>query len=243
MMKFSIAKEQLLPLNSSIETKRVNPRFIELRVKAMDCTDSIVLSDCELEEAILQISRSKRSLSARSISYWELREYQINVWGRSNYWRFKNLTQNKAVTISRGFIVYLLQEILECKVNRLQGTAHESISHFLGLGSQESCGDRQIRRYREKAAKYIVSSYSHLLEQGTEKFARETISNFILMQLFQAFNYIAEKISKIKAYILPTPLKMIQRVVANKSVSNLKETVNKILGHIFPKTCPLPTSL
>lgn len=243
-MKITVIEEHsLMPLDKAIKSKRISDKYVELSVLDFNgCTDSIVISDSELDEAVVQISRSKKTSPTRIISYKELREHQINMWGRSNCWRFKSLTPNKTVTISRGFVVYLLQDILGCQINRSQGFAHESISHFLGLGSQDSYGDRQIRRYRKKAEEYLVSNYNHVLEQGTEKSARELISNFILLQLFQAFNHIEEKINSIKSYILPTPLKMIQRAVMKKSVISLKATVNKIFGHIFDKTCPLATS-
>lgn len=244
-MEFAVIEEtSLLPLDKNIKSKNIGPRYIELLIH--DCkgnTDTTVFSNSELEEAIVQISRSKKASSTQVISYKDLREHQITIWGRSNYWRFKSLTQNKTVTISRGFVVYLLQDILGCKVNRSQGIANEAISHFLGLGSHDSYGDRQIRRYRKKAAEHVISIYNHVLEQGTENSARELISNFILLQLFQAFNYIEEKVSSIKNYILPAPLKMIQRAVMNKSVISLKATANKIYGHIFGKTCPLATSI
>lgn len=240
-MKFTAAGP-VLPLHKSITTTSLYGDYTELTHTDDDGSiDSTILSGTELHEALVQLSRAKQGTGTKHISYLELVGHQMQVWGKGNYWRFKHT--NKNTTISRGFVVFLLQEILGCPVNRANAIAHESISHFLDLGSQDSSGDRQIRRFRKGAANHITDCYDQLLEQGYEKSASDTVTQLVFMHIIQAFQYIEGKVSLIKSYLLPTPLKMIQSAIMKMSVFQLKTATNKICGHFFNKSCPLTTSI
>lgn len=219
-----------LPFHKSLTVNELSGGFFQLKGESSSGYEQVtILEEGKLKEAIDYFNETGRD----DVHLCELWGYLIKRWGATEFISFINETKQTKTMVSRGYVVFLLQEMLGCSADRVDAISCQAIASVFGLGAKGSEYARQVRRYRHEAQKHTLKFIKQHCNGASNEAIRLSLFNFVKHNLQKAIAFVTERKKLISANApLVKGTKLLSRLQSDLS-SWLESAVNKICGHIF----------
>lgn len=136
-----------------------------------------------------------------------------------------------SVQVVKGFAIIFLLDLLNCKFTRLNASAVESISPYLGLGGSYSSCDRQLRRFRQHA----FADIRHFIKLNINHLSKDELAIAleyrIYLRLLDALDYLMKMYFQLPPFI--DSVKKINSTFIFYPRTRLLPLSKKISGHFL----------